>query len=227
MKNILHTSAASLIATFALGMVVAVPHARATVVLGSGTTIADDYDSDGFGFPVDNAPSVANPAQIDIDDDGVGDVVDPVPTDVAFPQVVTASISAPTEITVSLGEEVAFFLTAVAPTAVPTLIQLNLDDQVSGVEAHSNVFTQLTSAEEIIIPANLYSSSGVWDLNSPGTYELGVSLAQVPGLNGSNMATVMVTVVPEPSTIVQVIVGLCAFAFLIARNRHLYAAGRR
>ena len=45
--------------------------------------LEEDTDSDGFLDDVDNAPTVYNPDQSDLDGDGVGDVADPCPSDLS------------------------------------------------------------------------------------------------------------------------------------------------
>lgn len=168
------------------------------VVLGSGTSIFDDQDLDGVTFPSDNAPSVTNSDQSDTDADGIGDAIDPNPMspDVPYPAGV---ISAPSMMTIFLGNDLVFSISAATGLLVPTLVQFDMSPTMSGAEAHEFVFTDLSSPQLIQIPASLFVDGSNWDLNTPGTYTLNISLAHVPGVSGSNTQTMIVNVVPEPS----------------------------
>ncbi len=190
---------------------------QGALVLGSGTTNSDDHDSDGVGFLVDNAPSISNPGQEDSDFDGIGNVIDPNPTVADIYAI--AVISAPSTITVPVGGDLAFSLFAASPLLTPSLIQFDFTFTFSGVEAYESVFTDLTNPALIVIPASFFTDGSNWDLNTEGSYTLGVTMAEVPGVSGSNTAIININVIPEPSTGLLVVFATASTIILGGRTR--------
>ncbi len=185
------------------------------LVLGTGDTNSDDQDADGIGFPFDNAPSVSNAGQEDSDFDGIGDAIDPNP--MVGDAVTSAVISAPSTVTVPLGEDLVFSLSAALPLLTPSLIQFDFTSTSAGVEAYESVFTDLSVPALIVIPASFFTDGSNWDLNTEGSYTLGITLAEVPGVSGSNTAVVNVMVIPEPTT--SLLIAFATTSMVILRGR--------
>lgn len=132
----------------------------------SATFNLTDTDSDLLWDPIDNCPANANADQADSDNDGIGDVCDPIIN-------TTAQISAPSSAT-SGGEDVSFTITY---TNAAT-ITLNVSDIILNTTDDAGATIQVTGTGLSTRTVTLTSITG-----STGT--LGISLAAGTANNAS------------------------------------------
>lgn len=193
---------------------------RAATAVDAATAASIDTDADGvpdlffssgYGNSFDNAPSFNNPSQQDSDGDQYGDVIDPTPlvpgpvVDIGFTTVV-----GPYNVAPGAGVTINFTTSASPPG---NFGHINMYFQNPTPEAYA--FQSLaTPGGSVFIPANLITIPGIWDLNTPGTYNVelwGLAPGEIAGYKGG-IATV--NVVPEPTSLT--LLAACALLLFFA-----------
>jgi hypothetical protein len=196
--------------------------ARASTAVTAAASLSVDSDGDGVndldssGNSFDNAPGAFNPSQQDSDGDQYGDAIDPTPlspgplVDIGFQLDPGPYITTPgTGITIN-------FTTTNSPPGDFGHINIMM---TPGPMPDAVAFQSLaTPGGSFFIPADLVTIPGLWDLNTPGTYDVeawGLAPGEIAGYKSND---VTVTVVPEPASVSMLAVG-GIWLMLWRRNR--------
>lgn len=167
-------------------------------------------DSDGDSIPdlVDFAPGVFDNGS-DLDNDGIGDAIDPTPTG-SNPNLgpmllgiapVTPIPQGGTAIFDYIGGALPFYP---EPPGAYGYIDLDFGGDAT---FDATYFGPLTlNFLPLAVPANFFTA-GNWNLNQPGTYALHAT-ARAPGMSTQGPTLTSVTVTPEPSSLLLAALGL-------------------
>lgn len=155
-------------------------------------------DTDGDLTPdlTDFAPGVPD-NQMDTDNDHIGDIIDPTPNS-SNPYLGDPGLGITGPYTINAGDHlfVDYLMTLAAPPGNWGYIDLDLGGDGT---YDATYFGPLDPTfNSIDIPPSFFTSP-LWDLNTPGTYELH-ALAYGPAMHSDNYTITNAVVVPEPTT---------------------------
>lgn len=185
-------------------------HAQVVVPWSARATV--DTDGDFTPDVFDNAPGLAN-NQADLDNDGIGDVIDPTPSN-SNPYLGDPGLGLGGPYTITAGSHVLVDYLMMFATPPGGYGHIDLDLGGDGIY-DAIYFGPLTGSYSVIdIPPSLYTSP-LWDLNTPGTYVLHAK-AYAPGMVSQfdSIVDPITVVAPEPASL-----SLLAVAPLLLRRR--------
>lgn len=174
-----------------------------------------DTDGDGLADDVDNAPGTVNVDQLDTDADGIGDAIDPTPVN-SNPFFGDPGLGIYGPLPIYPGGTAVFDYTVITqPPGGWGRIYLDFDaDQVSDAVYYGPLTTGINP---IAIPASFFSHP-LWDLNTPGTYTVGMK-GFGPGYASQFWALPNITVLPVPEPASLGLLSVASLALLARRRR--------
>ncbi len=191
--------------------------AQASTIVPVSQQMTVDSDGDGVVDLLDNAPGTSNPFQEDMDTDQIGDAIDPTPT-TSVPNLGDPFLGIAPALSITAGSNANFdyILMNAAPPGTWGHIDLDFDQDTVTDAVYFGPLT--TSFNSMSIPPSLYVGP-TWDLYTPGTYTVAMK-AYGPGMHSQYWALPNVTVlpVPEPSSLVLVVLGAAAAAIAWRRR---------